>query len=126
MNRISAGTRQQVFSSHDHTFFLPTLAALKAAGLNPDTAPTNKLEKFVKDHCILNNRAFIGYTPGYQNGVCYKVLSGKGFRATLLGIDTKLNNAKIVSPDIITDKGCIQQIDKVGSHNSSKALIQEW
>lgn len=122
MNRISASTRQKVYSSHDHTFFLPTLAALKAARLDPDTAPINKLEQFVKDHCILNNRAFIGYTPEYQDGVCYKVLSGKGVTATLMGTDTKLNNAKIVSLDIITDKGCIQQIDRVCSHNPPNYL----
>jgi len=107
-------TRDIIFGSYNHTFFLPTAAALEAAGLDPDTASEDKLQEFVENHSILNSPEFIGYTPEFGDGACYRAWSGKAFTSNFLGIQTILNgHVTILVEDIITDKGVIQVIDQL-------------
>lgn len=106
--------RDIIFRSINHTFFLPTLAALRNAGLDPDTASVARLQEFIENHAIVNSPRFIGYTPEFRDGVCYKVWSGRGITATFTGLQTILNgHATILIEDIITNSGVIQVIDQV-------------
>ena len=111
-------TRDMIFGSYNHTFFLPTAEALEAAGIDPDTSTDEELQEFVENHSIVDSPDFIGYTPEFSDGTSYRVWSGKYFTSEFIGTQTILNgHATIVGEDIITDKGVIQVIDQVCSHH---------
>ena len=115
--------QELLFTSKNHTVFIPTEDALKACSLDPATASVEILEQFVKDHIIVNSNDFIGYTPQYVDGGSFQVYSGKYVRSAFagaLGTQTVLNSQSLIvagSDDIVTDSGTIQVIDKVCVHN---------
>jgi len=107
-------TRDMIFGSYNHTFFLPTVEALEAAGIDPDTSSEEELQEFVENHSIVDSPDFIGYTPEFSDGTCYRVWSGKSFTSEFIGTQTILNgHATIVREDVITDRGVIQVIDQL-------------
>lgn len=84
------------------TLFAPSEAAIVAAG-----GPANiNLE----NHIVPN---FLGVTPNLKDGLVLTTLSGSKLTVHVRGAEIYVDNAKIVTNDIITSNGAIQILDKV-------------
>jgi len=110
--------QELLFTSKNHTVFIPTEESLKACSLDPTTASVEVLERFVKDHIIVNSNNFIGYTPEFKDGGSFQVYSGQYVSSAWdgpSGTQTVLNHKSMIvqdSDNIVTDSGTIQVIDK--------------
>ncbi|KAF8445128.1 FAS1 domain-containing protein [Kalaharituber pfeilii] len=105
------GTLHTLEGSNRITFLAPSQGAFAAAGIDPETLSTEELQAIFDYHTIISG--FIGYTPTFQDGRSYKTKSGTSFVVTRKGMDTYINNAKIIGKNSIIQNGVIQIIDKV-------------
>jgi uncharacterized surface protein with fasciclin (FAS1) repeats len=93
------------------TVFIPTNAAFDTANEAAASAGTGSL---LSAHILLD---FVGYIPSLTDGSTFTTQAGTSVTVTIQGDDYFINNAKIVSSNLITDNGVAHVIDSV-SHIS--------
>ncbi|OAP55316.1 hypothetical protein AYL99_10289 [Fonsecaea erecta] len=89
------------------TVFIPTNQAFAAANINPSSSG---LPSILAGHVVQN---FAGYLPSLGNGATFITQSGTTVTVTIQGDDYFVNNAKIVSSNLILENGVAHVIDTV-------------
>jgi uncharacterized surface protein with fasciclin (FAS1) repeats len=89
------------------TFFIPSNGAFANAGTSSPTAGTANL---LEGHVIPN---FVGYLPNLVNGSTLTTLTGSVVTVTIQGDNYFINNALIVSSNLILENGVAHVIDQV-------------
>lgn len=88
------------------TFFIPSDEAFANANASPSAATANLLA----GHVIPN---FVGYLPSLVNGSTLTTQAGSSVTVTIRGYNYYINDALIVSSNLILDNGVAHVIDKV-------------
>jgi len=88
------------------TFFIPSNEAFANAIASPSTATATLLE----GHVIPN---FLGYLPNLVNGSTLTTQSGSVVTVTIQGDNYFINNAMIVSSNLILENGVAHVIDQI-------------
>jgi uncharacterized surface protein with fasciclin (FAS1) repeats len=89
------------------TVFIPTNDAFTAAGIS--TSSTG-LASALSGHVVQD---FAGYIPSLTNGSSFVTQAGTTITVTIQGEDYFINNAKIVSSNLILENGVAHVIDSV-------------
>lgn len=93
------------------TVFIPTDAALAAAGLGKGKdVPEKKAKQLVGGHVV---KDFLGYLPNLVDGECLTTSTGKELKVSVKDCEFFIDDAKIVKPNIILENGVAHIIDKV-------------
>ena len=90
------------------TVFIPTNDAFAAANIS---TASNTTASLLSAHVLEN---FAGYLPSLTNGSTFVTQGGTSITVTIQGEDFYINNAKIVSSNLIIDNGVAHVIDTVG------------
>jgi uncharacterized surface protein with fasciclin (FAS1) repeats len=56
---------------------------------------------------------FVGYLPSLTNGSTYTSQGGTSFTVTIIGSDYYINNAKVLTSNVIVENGVAHVIDQV-------------
>ncbi|KIW93501.1 uncharacterized protein Z519_06106 [Cladophialophora bantiana CBS 173.52] len=105
------------------TVFIPTNEAFAAANISPSSSGISSI---LAGHVVQD---FAGYLPSLADGSSYVTQSGATITVTIQGDDYFINNAKIVSSNLILENGVAHVIDAVGSHLSPLStlnLLGRW
>jgi len=89
------------------TVFIPTDAAFVAANIS---AASSGIASIVSGHVLQD---FAGYLPSLTNGASFVTQAGTTITVTIQGDDFFINNAKIVSSNLILENGVAHVIDSV-------------
>ncbi|KIW73290.1 hypothetical protein PV04_01422 [Phialophora macrospora] len=89
------------------TVFIPTNDAFAAAGVSTSSAG---LASAISGHVV---QGFAGYIPSLTNGSSFVTQAGTTITVTIQGEDYFINNAKIVSSNLILENGVAHVIDSV-------------
>jgi uncharacterized surface protein with fasciclin (FAS1) repeats len=89
------------------TFFIPSDEAFSNAGISSPTAATASL---LEGHVIPN---FVGYLPNLVNGSTLTTETGSLVTVTIQGDNYFINNALIISSNLILENGVAHVIDQV-------------
>jgi hypothetical protein len=98
---------------HRITIFVPTNSALAAASV-PTSTPTD-IQNLIYSHIVSN---FSGYLPDLFNGLTLTTLANTTLTVTVADGEYYVNGAHIIDPDVLTDNGVINIIDKVSDSDS--------
>ena len=90
------------------TVFIPTNDAFAAANIS---TASNNTASLLSAHVLPN---FAGYLPSLTNGSTIVTQAGTSITVTIKGDDYFINDAKIVSSNLIIDNGVAHVIDSVG------------
>jgi hypothetical protein len=93
---------------HRITLFVPTNSAL--AAVSTATSTPAQIQTLVYSHIVPN---FLGYLPSLYNGLTLTTLANTTLTVTVTDGEYFVNGAHIVDPDVLTDNGVIDLIDKV-------------
>lgn len=74
------------------------------------TGNYSSIKSLLLGHVIPN---FVGYLPSLMNGTMYTSQGGTNFTVTVNGNDYYINNAKIVTSNVIVENGVAHVIDQV-------------
>jgi hypothetical protein len=88
------------------TFFIPSNEAFANANTSPSATTANLLA----GHVIPN---FVGYLPSLVNGSTLTTQAGSSVTVTIQGDNYYINDAMIVSSNLILENGVAHVIDKV-------------
>jgi len=74
------------------------------------TGNYSSIQNLLLGHMISN---FVGYLPSLSNGTTYTSQSGTTFTVIIQGSDYYINNAKILTSNVIVDNGVAHVVDQV-------------
>ena len=93
---------------HRITIFVPSNAAIAAVSSSYSTP--SQIQTFIYSHIVPN---FLGYLPQLTNGLTLHTLANTTLTVTIVDNIYYINGAQIIDPDVLTDNGVIDVIDKV-------------
>src|ERR1700743_2799364 len=94
------------------TVFIPTNDAFAAANIS---ASSSGISSLIGGHVLQD---FAGYIPSFTNGSTYTTQSGTTVTFTIQGENYFINNAKIVSSNLVLENGVAHVIDSVCTSSS--------
>ncbi|KAE8441548.1 hypothetical protein EG329_004856 [Mollisiaceae sp. DMI_Dod_QoI] len=105
-----------VLDASNVTFFLPnTASALAAFTSFAANASQSELGDSFNYHVIPN---FLGYSSDLKNGMVLKTAQGSKVTITIRGNETFVNQAKIISSDLLVANGVVHTIDSLLDQNN--------
>ncbi|KAL2141178.1 hypothetical protein VTI28DRAFT_2724 [Corynascus sepedonium] len=126
----SHGLTDTFDNTPDLTYFIPANSALAMPNA---TRAYSSIQNLLLGHAIPN---FVGYLPSLRNGSTYESLGGTSFTVFHDDCDYRVNNAKIILPNVIVGNGVAHVVDQVieplstataaPSPNSGSLLWEGW
>jgi uncharacterized surface protein with fasciclin (FAS1) repeats len=98
-----------VNSTPNITIFAPNNAALQAIGGGLANLTPDQITDVLTYHAVV--AATPGYSSGLRNGTVLKALNGKDLTITINGGRVFVNNARVITPDVLIANGVVHVID---------------
>ncbi|KAF8451748.1 hypothetical protein BDZ91DRAFT_68121 [Kalaharituber pfeilii] len=113
--------RAELDTASHLTFFAPARYVLEDARPELSGLSDSELEALINYHTLDLTTGFIGYTTSLECGKIYKTKGGGKVVVTFNGLDTYINDAKIIGRDLILQNGVMHVLDKILELQSPEA-----
>ena len=107
-----------VDSLQDVTIFAPSNAAFQAIGSALAGASTQALVSVLEYHVI---NGTVGYSTSLSNITSLKTVGGQNITVRIENGTVFVNNAKVVTPDVLVSNGVVHVLDEVLNPNNTSA-----
>jgi uncharacterized surface protein with fasciclin (FAS1) repeats len=91
------------------TIFAPNNAAFQAIGSGLANLTAEQVTDVLTYHAVV--AAAPGYSSGLQNGTVLKTVNGKNLTITINSGRVFVNNARVITPDVLIANGVVHVID---------------